>query len=75
MSSSQQQVSSLNMTRLTGLGGTGSPHVHTHSQLAGRDVGPDSVEELLCPFRLEFGLSLEDLWKDLTAFWTDFGFE
>jgi len=51
--------------------------VHTHSQVTGREVGPVSVKEWLCPFpfRLALGLSLEDLWKDLTGFWMDFGFE
>ena len=39
---SQLHVSSLNITLRTGFGGTGSPHVHTHSHVAGgRDACPD----------------------------------
>ena len=38
---SQEHVSSLNITLRTGFGGTGSPHVHTHSHVAGgRDACP-----------------------------------
>ena len=38
----EQEVSSLNMTLLTGLeGGRGSPQVQTHSHLRGSEPGPD----------------------------------
>ena len=58
-------MSSLNITLLTGLiglGGTGSPQVHTHSHLTGREPGPE--EEPRFPL-LE---GLEDFWNKLTGF-------
>lgn len=61
---SQEHVSSLNITLRTGFGGTGSPHVHTHSQVTGRDTCPLSLP---LSWEFPFRFALEDLWKRLTG--------
>ena len=60
-SQGELEVSSLNITLLTGLGGTGSPQVQTHSHRTGREPGPEWPR-----FPLREGL--EDFWNRLTDF-------